>query len=103
MTTPYHLSENDVLAAVSAMRTGLNGADAKIAAYQRICRNYWFTLGDSLGDRPYRAGGVVLNPLIEAIRSFGATQTPVWNGLPSGLNAAPAPDRCYQPWLPYNP
>ena len=27
----------------------------------------------------------------------------VWNGLPSGLNAAPAPDRCYQPWLPYNP
>ena len=103
MTTPYHLSENDVLAAVSAMRTGLNGADAKIAAYQRICRNYWFTLGDSPGDRPYRAGGVVLNPLIEAIRSFGATQTPVWNGLPSGLNAAPAPDHCYQPWLPYNP
>lgn len=27
----------------------------------------------------------------------------VWNGLPSGLNAAPAPDHCYQPWLPYNP
>ena len=103
ITVPYHLYVNDVAAAVTAMKAGGSGADAKNVAYKAKSHAYWFTLGDSPGDRPYRAGGVVLNPLIDAIRTYGAAQTPPWSGLPAGTNAGPGADHCYQPWLPYSP
>ncbi len=70
------------LQAIKAKRCGANGADAKNAAYKTKCHEYWFTLGDNPGDRPYRAGGVVLNPLIEAIRTYGAVQPPHGAGCP---------------------
>lgn len=102
ITVPYDSHENDLVGAIAAMRAGAGGADAKIAAYKQICRAYWFTLGDDPGDRPYRAGGVVLNAHIASVRAYGVAQTPPWV-LPGGTNPAPAADYCYQPWLPYAP
>jgi hypothetical protein len=98
----YDANENNMAGAVAAMRLGASGADAKVADFKQKCRDYWMTLGDSPGDRPYRAGGVVLNGEIQAVRNYGAAQTPPW-ALPKGSNPAPAADHCYQPWLPYNP
>ena len=103
ITVPYHLHENDVASAVAAMRSNVAGADAKVLAYKRKCRDYWFTLGDNAGDRPYRAGGVELNPFIDSVRAYGAGQCPPWSGLPGGHNAGPGSDHCYMPWLPYDP
>jgi hypothetical protein len=102
LTVPYDVHENDLAAAITAMRGGGSGADRKLADFKKICRDYWFTLGDSSGDRPYRAGGVVLNPNIQAVRTHGAAQRPAWV-LPAGTNPAPGADHCYQPWLPYAP
>jgi hypothetical protein len=98
----YDTNENNMAGAVAAMRAGASGADAKATDFKQKCRDYWFTLGDNPGDRPYRAGGVVLNGEIQAIRTHGAAQKPPWV-LPAGSNPAPAADHCYQPWLPYNP
>ena len=103
ITVAYHLYENDVDGAVRAMRTGQNGVDSKNAKYQRTCRQYWFMLGDSPGDRPYRAGGAMLNPPINAIRNYGARQIPAWSNLPVGVNATPDTNHCYQPWINFNP
>ena len=103
ITLPYHLHENNVVAAVAEMRSRFDGADAKNQAYKAKCRDYWFTLGDSPGDRPYRAGGVTLNSLIDSVRTYGADQHPPWSGLPTGYNAGPGNEHCYMPWLPYNP
>lgn len=98
----YDAHENSAANAITAMRSGGAGADAKIAAFKQKCRDYWFTLGDSPGDRPYRAGGVVMNAYIQAVRAYGATQAPAWV-LPAGSNPAPGADHPYQPWLPYAP
>ena len=100
---PYHLYENDVVGAVAAMRQGSKGANAKILAYLRKCMEYWNLLGDSPGDLPYRAGGVILNSHIQHIRDFGSSQEPPWVMLPEGINIGPSSVHCYQPWLPYNP
>jgi hypothetical protein len=99
---PYDTYENDKGNAITAMRAGAAGADAKITAFKDISYRYWFTLGDSFGDRPYLAGGAVMNTHIDAVRNFGAAQTPPW-ALPPGSNPGPPVDHCYKPWLPYSP
>jgi hypothetical protein len=102
LNTPYDAHENNKTDAINALKSGAAGADAKISAFKDVSHRYFFTLGDNPGDRPYRAGGIVSNGLIQNVLTYGAAQTPPWL-LPAGSNPAPAADHCYQPWLPYTP
>jgi hypothetical protein len=102
LKVPYDTHENDKASAVTDLRAGASGADAKLTAFKDVSKRYWFTLGDSFGDRPYFAGAATMNPYIDAIRAYGASQTPPWT-LPAGSNSGPPADHCYQPWLPYSP
>lgn len=86
--------------AIAAMRSGTDGADAKLQSFRDISHQYWFTLSDSAGSRPYAAGQLELNNAITHVQSLANRQG--WT-VPSGTDS-PNPDPpCYQPWLPYNP
>ena len=88
-------------AAIAAMRAGATGADAKVAAFKAIARQYWFTLADNASSRPYAAGQLALNPAIQAVQVLSLIKG--WAGVPSGVDTPSAATPCYQPWLPYNP
>jgi hypothetical protein len=94
---PAHPSEG---AAITAMRAGPTGADAKVAAFQAIARAYWFTLSDAAASRPYAAGQRVLNSGVRHVQDISRGKGWV---VPQGTdNPSPEPP-CYQPWLPYAP
>ena len=97
--TTYHDHPTEALA-VAAMRSGANGADAKLSGHTAVCRNYWFTLGDSSGDRPYAAGQLTLNAAIVSVQNLAAKNS--WN-VPQGIDTPSTANPCYQPWAAYNP
>ncbi len=99
ITTTYHDHATEALA-IAAMRCGANGADAKIAAHNAVCRTYWFTLGDSAGDRPYAAGQLSLNAAIISVQNLAAANGWV---VPQGVDTPSTADPCYQPWTAYDP
>ena len=99
LTAPLDAHPNEATA-IAAMRAGPAGADAKIKGFHDIARQYWFTLSDGAGGRPFAAGQRVLNLAVKQVQSLAATKK--W-AVPGGTdNPSPEPP-CYQPWLPYAP
>jgi hypothetical protein len=91
----------DAAAAVTAMRAGAAGADAKIKAFKAIARQYWMTLADNASSRPYAAGQLALNPTIQGVQALATAKG--WAGVPAGVDTPSTATPCYQPWLPYAP
>jgi hypothetical protein len=92
-----HASEG---AAITAMRAGPAGADAKVVAFQAITRRYWMSLSDSAGGRPYAAGQRVLNRAVRHVQDLARSKG--W-AVPAGTTDPNTEPPCYQPWLPYTP
>lgn len=99
LTVTYDTYVNKA-AAIAALRSGATGADAKVTAFSAIARQYWFTLGDAAGDRPYAAGQLTLNAAIIFVQNLAATKGWI---VPGGTDNPSTADPCYQPWLPYAP
>ncbi len=99
LTVPFtnYSNANDAITALK-----LNGANAKITAFQIINVDYETTLSDEPGvSRAYAAGQIVLNGAIERVRTLAASR-----GWRVGSILHPNPNvsqPCYQPFLPYNP
>ena len=99
VTVPYHQHATEA-AAVTAMRAGSSGADAKMTAYQNVCHNYWRSLPDGAGDRPYAAGQLTLNTAITAVQTLATANGWV---VPTGVDTPNTANPCHLPWLPYTP
>jgi hypothetical protein len=100
LTAPLAAHAN-AAAAVTAMRAGASGADAKITAFKAITKQYWLTLADNASSRPYAAGQLGLNPTIQGVQALATAKG--WAGVPAGVDTPSAANPCYQPWLPYAP
>lgn len=87
-------------AAITAMRAGAAGADAKIAAFAAKAHQYWFTLADNAKSRPYAAGQLTLNNAVRSVQALAASKR--WK-VPAGTDNPSDANPCYQPWLPYSP
>jgi hypothetical protein len=77
-----------------------NQADNKVNDFKAKAREYWFTLGDGAGDRPYAAGQLTLNEAIKSVQKLAGTKK--WT-VEQGTDSPSTDTPCYQPWLPYNP
>jgi predicted lipid-binding transport protein (Tim44 family) len=99
LTAPLDAHPNES-AAIAAMRSGSNGADAKVQSFRDIAHQYWFTLADNASSRPYAAGQLVLNQAITHVQDLAASQS--WT-VPQGTDSPSSEPPCYQPWLPYTP
>ena len=99
MTVPL-ASHGDEASAVTAMRAGAGGADAKIAELSTVARAYWFTLADDAASRPYAAGQLRLNDAIRNVQRLAAGKHWV---VPQGTDSPDPEPPCYQPWLPFAP
>jgi hypothetical protein len=75
-------------------------ADSKVSGFAAKARDYWFTLGDGAGDRPYAAGQQTLNAAIKSVQTLAGTKK--WT-VEQGTDSPSTDTPCYQPWLPYNP
>jgi hypothetical protein len=84
-------------AAISAVASKFN---TKKTAFQTVCKDYWSTLSDSAGSRPYAAGQLVLNSAIQSVQNLAASKTPPW-AVPSGVDTPSTANPCYQPWINY--
>ena len=91
---------NDATTAITAMRSGASGADAKMSAFRTVCRAYWFTLADNASSRPYAADQLELNNAIVSVQSLAAIKG--WT-VPQGTDSPNSANPCYQPWTAYNP
>jgi hypothetical protein len=100
LTAPLAAHAN-AAAAVTTMRAGAAGADAKLVAFKAITKRYWMTLADNASSRPYAAGQLALNPTIQAVQALATTNG--WAGVPAGVDTPSKATPCYQPWLPYTP
>jgi hypothetical protein len=83
-----------------AMTDLKNQADNKANDFKAKAREYWFTLGDGAGDRPYAAGQLTLNEAIKSVQKLAGTKK--WT-VEQGTDSPSTDTPCYQPWLPYNP
>lgn len=94
-TVPYdaHATEASALAALRAL-----GAAAKITSFRNKAHQYWFTLADNAGSRPYAAGQLALNAAIIHVQNLATAKG--WT-VPAGVNTPSDADPCYQPWLPF--
>lgn len=100
ITLPLASAANEG-AAITAMRAGPGGADAKMVAFQAITRKYWVDLlSDKAGSRPYAAGQRVLNRAVRHVQDIARSKG--W-GVPAGTTDPNTEPPCYQPWLPYAP
>lgn len=99
LTSPL-ASHPNAAAAVTAMRGGASGADAKIQAFRNIAHRYWFTLADNASSRPYAAGQRALNPAIRHVQGLAAGKG--WT-VDQGTDSPSPEPPCYQPWLAYSP
>jgi len=99
LTAPLAAHANEG-AAVTAMRAGAGGADAKVTAFKNKAHDYWFTLSDSASSRPYAAGQLVLNNAIRHVQGLASSQG--WT-VPAGTDSPSSEEPCYQPWLAYVP
>lgn len=99
LTVPLspHPSEGS---AIATMRAGTTGADAKVQAFQNIAHQYWFTLSDSAGARPYAAGQRVLNNAVRYVQDLARSKG--WTVAQGIDNPSPEPP-CYQPYPPFTP
>ena len=97
ITAPLAAHANEG-AAITAMRAGAGGADAKIQAFHDIAHRYWFTLSDSAGGRPYAAGQRVLNKAVSFTQDLASSKGWV---VPQGTEDPNTEPPCYQPWLPF--
>lgn len=100
LTAPLAAHAN-AAAAVTAMRAGASGADAKLVAFKAMTRSYWMTLADNASSRPYAAGQLALNPTIQGVQALATTKG--WAGVPAGVDTPSKATPCYQPWLAYAP
>jgi hypothetical protein len=98
-----YTDHNTEAAAITQMKTGTNGADAKMNAFRSISWNYWmFSLSDAPESRPYAAGQLVLNGEITTV--VGLATTNGWTGVPGVANANPnTSNPCYATFPPYSP
>jgi Domain of unknown function (DUF4157) len=93
------VSKNDhanAASAVAAMKAGAGGADAKIAAFQRKARDYWFTLPDNASSRPYAAGQLTLNTAIISVQTLAAAKG--WT-VAAGTDSPSTANPCFKPWI----
>jgi hypothetical protein len=86
--------------AITALRAGAGGADAKMTAFRDKAHAYWFTLADNAKSRPYAAGQLALNSAIIGVQALATTNK--WT-VPKGTNSPSAATPCYQGWLKYSP
>lgn len=86
--------------AITALRAGAGGADAKMTAFKDKAHDYWFTLADNAKSRPYAAGQLVLNSAIKGVQALATTNK--WT-VPKGTNSPSAASPCYKGWLKYSP
>jgi hypothetical protein len=100
LTAPL-ASHADAAAAVTAMRAGAGGADAKLTAFKAITKRYWMTLADNASSRPFAAGQLALNPTIQGVQTLATTNK--WAGVPAGVDTPSKANPCYKPWLAYAP
>jgi len=84
-------------AAIGTMRSGPTGADAKVQAFSAKAHQYWFTLSDSAGARPYAAGQRVLNGAVRQVQDLAGSQGWV---VPQGTEDPDPEPPCYQPFAP---
>jgi hypothetical protein len=95
LTAPIAANANEA-AAITTMRAGASGADAKVQAFSAKARQYWFTLSDSAGARPYAAGQRVLNDAVRSVQGLAASKS--W-AVPQGTDDPSPEPPCYQPWI----
>ncbi|WP_181176801.1 hypothetical protein [Mesorhizobium sp. B1-1-9] len=95
LTAPVASNANEV-AAITTMRAGANGADAKVKAFSDKAHQYWFTLSDSAGARPYAAGQRVLNEAVRSVQDLAGGKG--WT-VPQGTDDPSPEPPCYQPWI----
>jgi hypothetical protein len=100
-TVTYHDHATEAVA-ISAMKAGGSGANNLIVNFKKKCRDYWMTLGDGAGDRPYAAGQLTLNVAIQSVQTLAAQPANGWT-VAAGVDSPSTATPCYQPWLPYNP
>lgn len=94
LSVPYKAHAN-AASALTALRAGASGADAKLAAFTRAARTYWFTLGDGAKDRPYAAGQLELNNSIKRVQQLAKSKG--WT-VAQGVNRPSTAKPCYQPY-----
>lgn len=94
LTTPVATSANEA-DAITTMRAGASGADAKVQAFSAKAHHYWFTLADNAASRPYAAGQLVLNHAIGSVQALAASKS--WT-VPQGTDSPSPEPPCYQPW-----
>jgi hypothetical protein len=100
LTAPL-AAHGNAAAAVTAMRAGASGADAKLVAFKAITRRYWMTLADNASSRPFAAGQLALNPTIQGVQALATAKG--WARVPAGVDTPSKATPCYEPWLPYAP
>lgn len=86
--------------AITAMRAGAAGADAKMKAFRDKAHDYWFTLEDNASSRPYAAGQLTLNTAVQSVQTLAGTKG--WT-VEAGIDTPSDANPCYKPWLPYAP
>ena len=97
LTVPY-ASYTTAASALPALRAA--GADTMLADFKQKAHDYWFTLSDKVGSRPYAAGQLVLNSAIISVQNLAAMKG--WT-VPAGVSTPSAAIPCYQPfpvWVP---
>jgi hypothetical protein len=93
------VSKNDhatAASAVTAMKAGASGADAKIAAFRQKAHDYWFTLPDNASSRPYAAGQLTLNTAITSVQTLAGTKG--WT-VAAGTDSPSTATPCFKPWI----
>jgi len=99
LTVPW-TSHSTEAAAITALRAGSGGADAKITAFTNASRTYWASLADNAGSRPYAAGQLTLNIAIVAVQNLAAANG--WT-VASGTNSPSTANPCYQSFPAFTP
>lgn len=75
-------------------------ANALVDGFKSKSWDYWMTLGDGAGDRPYAAGQLTLNRAVESVQKLAGRKS--WT-VTQGVDTPSTANPTYQPWLPYNP
>ena len=99
LTVPYDSNAN-AAAAVTALKAGATGADAKMTAFRKKAFDYWFTLPDNASSRPYAAGQASLNGSVTAVQALATAKG--WT-VEAGTTDASDATPCFKEYLEYNP
>jgi hypothetical protein len=83
--------------AVIAMLTTFKDVMSVIDSFKKKAHNYWFSLADNAGSRPYAAGQHMLNFAILFVQALAKIKN--WK-VPTGIDIPNSEPPCYKPWIP---